>query len=59
MTQVANAFKMPYHEKEPDNFVSFDPHHQASEVHHKREIMEKLLRCDDRETASNFVLGYD
>ena len=59
MTQVANAFKMPYHEKEPDKFVSFDRHHTADEVHSKHEVMEKLLGCDEVDTGVKVVLGYD
>jgi hypothetical protein len=59
MTQVHNAFKMPYQENETEKVVSFDRLHHAGEVHPKHEMMEKLLGCDDGDSQLDAVLGYD
>jgi hypothetical protein len=59
MSQVANAFKMPYEEREPEDFVSFDKRHAKNEKHSKMEIYDTLYRDDDSAVQNSAVRGYD
>lgn len=58
MTQVTNAFKMPYQEKQEEKFVSFRKRHSNNQLQDKKVIFQRLL-IDDKKSESVAVLGYD
>lgn len=58
MTEVHNAFKMPYEQDTPEQFVSFDKkHHKQSSD--RKAVEHRLAQVDDGGTESAAELGYD
>ena len=58
MTQTHDAFKMPYEEKENEEYISFDKHGHNEEVHSEMEVYEHLIR-DDESDEEAVVPGID